>query len=242
MKIFKTKRVIFAALAVIMFISGISVLQSCGNNADLNIKDNNTSVKSLHDFSEITPENKDFKALLLNTKNIVKLKSNVNSNGRKNAPSIETEDAINKQMRELTISSMKMLKSYGYEYKDISQYVDSVNDPKIALMGMIFVTLQKCNKNKGLTNDTGLKKVKRFKAPNNEGDEPFPYGQIVDCASRTITGVTAADWATGKALGYFTLETALGIAGRCASRTLGVIGAAIAIADFGDCMGWYNLW
>lgn len=33
-----------------------------------------------------------------------------------------------------------------------------------------------------------------------------------------------------------------GDAGRVASRTLGVVGAAVAIADFGDCMGWYNIW
>jgi len=241
MKIFKTNKMIFTALAVTMFIAGISVIQSCGNNADFDIKDNNTSDKSLHDFSEVTPENNDFKALLLNTKNIVKLKSNINSNGRKNAPSIEAEIAINKQMRELTIASMKMLKSYGYEYKDISQYVDSVNDPKIALMGMIFVALQKCNKNNSLTNNTGLQITKRYKAKNTEDNPTFTLKQVKDCLL-DATGLSAlADGVFGSAT-YFTLETAMGIAGRVACRTLGVIGAAYAIVDFGDCMGWYNIW
>ncbi len=234
---------ILAVMVAVVMVSSLPFLQSCGNNElELNAK-KDIPLTSKKSFSEITPENKEFKSLLLDTKNIVKLKRNVNSGDRKNAPSKATEAALNQQMQELTIASMKMLKSYGIEYKDIAQYVDNANDPRIASMGMIFVALQKTGKTTSLvTNVTGLQKNKRFKVDLPEGDSVFPYGKVVDCASRTIIGVSASDFLTGQALGYFTLETALGIAGRCASRTFGVFGAAIAIADFGDCMGWYDLW
>ena len=106
-----------------------------------------------------------------------------------------------------------------------------VLDPRIAVIGMVFISLQE----KGI-----LGKKVRLKSTSAEGDE-FSYGQVMDCLGRVFLGVNLADFIFGSATN-FTMATALGIAGRVASRTLGVVGAAVAIADFGDCMGWYNIW
>ncbi len=223
-----------------ILVASLSFFQSCSNSElDLNSK-MDTQITNMKSFSEITPENKEFKSLLLNTENIVKLKRNVNSNDRQNAPSRSNEEAIKKQIHEHTISSMKMLKSYGVEYKDIAQYVDNEDDPRIALMGMIFITLQKTKKNASLNNSNGLQKNKRFKSKSTENDL-FPLDKVKHCILDAVGLAIIADGVFGSAT-TFTLETAIGIAGRVASRTLGVVGAAYAIVDFGDCMGWYDIW
>ncbi len=124
-----------------------------------------------------------------------------------------------------------MLESYGIGYGDIEQYVDGVSDPHITIIGMVFIAFQE----KGLSENTI-----RLKSGSLEGDE-FSYGQVMDCLGRAFLGVSIGDYVFGSAT-KFTMTTALGIAGRVASRTLGIVGAALAIADFGDCMGWYDMW
>lgn len=235
----KTKKVIYAVITAIVFLSVTPLFQSSSKNElELNTKEN-TPITSKKSFQEITPENTVFKTLLLNTKNIVKLKGNINSSDRQNAPSKINDEAINQQMRELTIASIRMFKSYGVEYENIQQYADSVNDPKIVVMGMIFIAIQKSNNQLKAGLIAKSSSNKRFKAPPTE--ETASYGKVMDCLGRVFLGVNLSEFAFEKAA-LCTLETAVGIAGRVACRTLGVVGAAIAVADFGDCMGWYNLW
>lgn len=241
MKIFETKKMIFAGVTALVFLGTIYGLQSCGKNElELNAKED-TPIISTKSFQEITPENTEFKSMLLNTKNIVKLKEKVNSITRQNAPSKVKNEAINQQMHELAIASMKMFKSYGIEYENIQQYVDSANDPKIVVMGMVFIAIQKSN----FQLKSGLMAKspnnKRFKAPQIEETTTTSYGKVMDCLGRVFLGVNLSEFVFERAA-LCTLETAIGIAGRVACRTLGVVGAAIAVADFGDCMGWYNLW
>jgi len=224
----------------ILLLGALCVIQSCSKNElELNTK-KNTPITSTKSFQEITPENTVFKSLLLNTKNIVKLKANVNSADRQNAPSKVKDEVINQQMHELAIASMKMFRSYGIEYDNIQQYADSVNDPKIVVMGMIFIAIQKSN----IQLKTGLmaksSNNKRFKAPPKE-ETTTTYGKVMGCLGSVFLGVDLSEFVFEKAA-LCTLETAIGIAGRVACRTLGVVGAAIAVAEFGDCMGWYNLW
>ena len=143
----------------------------------------------------------------------------------------QSNEELSVLLSELSSESLCMLESYGVSYADIEQYVDGIDDPRIAVIGMVFISLQE----KGIPENSV-----RLKSSSTEGGE-FSYGQVMDCLGRTFLGVSLADAAFGTATS-FTMTTALGIAGRVASRTLGVVGAAIAVADFGDCMGWYDIW
>ena len=148
-----------------------------------------------------------------------------------NTIALESNKELSVLLSELSSESLCMLESYGINYADIEQYVDSIDDPRIAIIGMVFISLQE----KRISENSV-----RLKSSSTEGDE-FSYGQVMDCLGRVFLGVNLADFVFGSAT-KFTMATALGIAGRVASRTLGVVGAAIAVADFGDCMEWYDIW
>ena len=108
----------------------------------------------------------------------------------------------------------------------------NVKDPRIAVIGIVFLHLIE-------QNITPHKNIVRLKSSPEE--QEFSYGQVMDCLGRVFLGVNLSEFISGTAT-KFTLSTALGIAGRVASCTLEVAAAAIVVADFGDCMGWYNLW
>lgn len=146
--------------------------------------------------------------------------------------SVEVE--LSESINVLSSMSLSMLESYGFSYADINQYVESKDDPRIAVLGVVLIHLME-QQNTSLNYN-----IVRLRS-GSETESTFSYGQVVDCLSRVFLGVNVGEWIASGAT-KFTLSTALGIAGRVASKTLGVAAAAIAIADFGDCMGWYNLW
>ena len=74
------------------------------------------------------------------------------------------------------------------------------------------------------------------------GVESSWYATTMDCLGRAILGVSIFGGGGEYVARKFTLRTAAGIAGRVISRSVGAVGAAIALLDFGDCMGWYKLW
>jgi hypothetical protein len=164
------------------------------------------------------------------------LKSIIDSNKEQliNLKSIDTqiESKLSDIINELSSKSLSMLASYGFNYSDIGQYIDNENDPRIAVMGIVFLHL--------IEQDiTPHKNIVRLKSSSEE--QEFSYGQVMDCLGRVFLGVNLSEFISGTAT-KFTLSTALGIAGRVSSCTLGIAAAAIVVADFGDCMGWYNLW
>ena len=177
------------------------------------------------DFSLITQEASTLRNTIIGQ--IPLIKSIIEKSQLKNANIVQlnSNEELYVLLSGLSAQSMCMLESYGIKYSDISQYVDGINDPRIAIIGLVFIT---CQENNYLQKSSTLKSASI-------------YGLAMDCLSRVFLGVTLSDFAFGSAT-TFTLSTALGIACRVASRTLGLVGAAIAIADFGDCLAWYNLW
>lgn len=157
------------------------------------------------------------------------LESFVNTKSIDKSVEVELSEAIDN----LSSNSLNMLQSYGISYTDIEQYVESENDPRVAVLGVVFIHLMEQST---IPNNNNV----RLKN-GSETEDSYTYGQVVDCLARVFFGVNIGEYIAGSAT-KFTLSTALGIAGRVASRTLGAAAAAIAIADFGDCMGWYNLW
>jgi hypothetical protein len=71
----------------------------------------------------------------------------------------------------------------------------------------------------------------------NPNGQRGPGDSIVDCAMEAL-GVPAS-LIVGAAEGSLTREALLKAARKLAKRTLGWIGVAIAVYEFGDCMGWW---
>lgn len=190
------------------------------------------TTEEARDCSTITKEASVFKNKFIEQMPVIK--SLVENSLQKIAASEQlcSNSDLSALLSEMSVHSLATLESYGFEYADIKMYVDSIDDPRIAVIGMVFLALQEKS-----PNEKGV----RLKSSSENGEQEFSYGQVMDCLGRAFLGVNVADYIYGSAT-KFTLATSLGIAGRIASRTLGVLGAAIAVADFGDCMGWYNLW
>ncbi|HBK31762.1 MAG TPA: hypothetical protein DDZ96_05415 [Porphyromonadaceae bacterium] len=146
---------------------------------------------------------------------------------------VEIQTELSEIMGELSSKSLDMFKSYGINYSDIGQYVDDRNDPRIGVMGMVFLHLLEQNK-------VPQNNIVRLRSSSPEEQE-FSYGQVMDCLGRVLLGAEIGEIFAGGAA-KITLKGALSIAGRVAARTLGVAAAAVAVVDFGDCMGLYNIW
>jgi hypothetical protein len=66
------------------------------------------------------------------------------------------------------------------------------------------------------------------------------YREFLGCLGVAVLGVDIAGYIYGAA-GRFGYQTALRLLARSFTRALGIIGAAIAIVSFVDCMGWVNV-
>lgn len=219
-------------ICILLFVSGI-VFQGCQQDNGFLILENDY-LDNNYDF-KITKEAEIMKHGIKNQIESLKFIVDNNYEALKNARS--TDDIIENELLEsindLSLKSLNMLQSYGIDYTDIEKYVESVNDPRIAILGVVFIHLIEQNTTSNIS-------IPRLRSAS-ETEGTYSYGQVMDCLGRVFLGVNLGEFIASGAT-KFTLSTALGIAGRVASRTLGVAAAAIAVADFGDCMGWYNLW
>lgn len=226
------KQGVVLTLMLMSVISLVFIIQSCSTNED-QISSMEESVKGDYAIKG-TKETDILKSSIKN--HMIDLKSITYKNEEQlvklKATDIQIDAKLSDIMDELSSKSLNMLTSYGFRYADIEQYVDNENDPRIALMGIVFLHL--------IDQDISPhKNIIRLK--NTSEEQEFSYGQVMDCLGRVFLGVNLAEYIAGNAT-KFTLSTALGIAGRVAARSLGTVLAAVAIVDFGDCMGWYNLW
>lgn len=218
------KNIMMKSFLLVSLLTFSLMITSCEKDVDIDMNTN---------FSTTTKEATFLKEKLRAQLPI--LKTLVSNNEKLLKSTIYKSENINKELSillsELSSESLCMLESYGIFYDDIEQYVDNIDDPRISIIGMVFIAFQE----KGISNN-----IIRLKSGSTEEDE-FSYAQVMDCLGRAFLGINIADFVFGSAT-KFTMATALGIAGRVASRTLGLVGAAVAIADFGDCMGWYDMW
>lgn len=125
---------------------------------------------------------------------------------------------------------------------DLSQYFTSENDPRIALVGQAVLRLEQLELENKTIDTTWFDEpliLNSFTNINNFVDDPDTF----DCAMRSLgisaavelfnSGVSAVAKATVRKKAIRKVIT------KIASRTLGVIGAAWAIYEFGECMEWW---
>lgn len=131
-------------------------------------------------------------------------------------------------LENISFQSIEMFRSYGVTENEINEITKEYTDYQIALMGLITITFQEsCRLNSGTTGS------------KNEID--LSYGKILDCLGRALLGVELSNFVFefGEKI---VLNTVMQIAKKAIVRSLGVIGAIVAIIDFGDCLGIYDVW
>jgi len=142
------------------------------------------------------------------------------SRSTNNESKTRTEEEAKQVLRPLIQGSKELFSAYGISESDFVEELDS-EDPRIAMLGLALLSA-KTNKEVAV-NLSGL-----FVSSLYAQD-------AYDCALRAV-GIEAV-------VELFNGQVTSAIAKRAirkiASRALGWVGAAWAVYEFGDCMGWY---
>jgi len=145
------------------------------------------------------------------------------------------EKEVNILLQPLVHSTRKLLKRYEVEEEYLNQEFKDPNDPRIALVGLLLLAAE--NKEKQAVALNFAQAFGTFSyaqdAPNNEITEDKP-----DWVVCMITAV-GIDAVVEFLKGNVTEAIAKKAIKKIASRTLGLLGAAVALYEFGNCMDWY---
>lgn len=94
-----------------------------------------------------------------------------------------SEDEIKEQFSALSVHTVSMLKSYGFNEKDWAEFED-VNDPRFVLAGMLFLSVMEENDVKAIA-------PVRTKSITTEGDDEgcliITFDQIKACIQAVVT-------------------------------------------------------
>lgn len=152
-----------------------------------------------------------------------------------------SEDEIKEQFSALSVHTVSMLKSYGFNEKDWAEF-ENVNDPRFVLAGMLFLSVMEENDVKAIA-------PVRTKSITTEGDDE---GCLLASLERIYSCVTAAS-----ALSTILDGVKDGLKGvLCVTRKvlfsvlkkatafLAIADAIILIVDVADCLGisFSDLW
>jgi hypothetical protein len=131
------------------------------------------------------------------------------------------EDIMN-IMNPLTVPSTELLKTYGFTEKELTEDMGDVNDPRLVIIGLAILKAETKNKEVAMNIDS-------FFATSVYAQDTF------DCLIRSVGIDAVVEIVKGK----ITKKAVSKLIRKVAKRALGPIGAAWAIYEFGDCMGWY---
>lgn len=194
------------------------------------VKENDNPIKQGHKNAL-----QQFENILLETQ--PKLSSNLDiqqlymSNNTKTAKAFKLQNKAKtlEILAPLVKGSKNVLASYGIDNSELTGVFTDAYDPRIALVSLLLLSADKKRKQEDLTamNYAGL-----FLIPSATiAMEPDWY----DCALRSIGVDALIELFNGK----ITKAILIKVIRKIASRTIGWIGAAIAVYEFGDCMEWY---
>lgn len=221
MKLFKIRMLSCCALFVsISFM--ILMAQSCDRNE--NVEALMTEEKSSNLISE--------EALVLK-KSLIQNQDLLMEISRQQNITKSIDVSVPKLFVDLNEKSLKMLETYGIYYSDLEDMLDGKNDPRITLIGVFWIALLEEN-----SNDVFMPRMKTRSEPGDDG-VCYDLQSILNCAGLAI-GLTDLSAALQN-LKCISKTAALAAFKTAAKRALGVAGVALAIATFGDCMGWYDI-
>ena len=142
------------------------------------------------------------------------------------------EKEVNTLLQPLVQSTRKLLKRYEVEEEYLNQEFKDPNDPRIALVGLFLLAAENKEKQGVALNFAQAFGTLSY-AQNTELSEAKP--DWVNCMIIAVGIDAVVEFLKGNV----TEAIAKKAIKKIASRTLGFIGAAVALYEFGSCMAWY---
>ncbi len=145
---------------------------------------------------------------------------------------LRLEKEVNTLLQPMVLSTKKLLKWYEVEEEYLKQEFINPNDPRIALIGLLLLAAESSE-----NQEVALNFAQAF------GTVGYAYNTLpsaaqsdwVDCLIIAVGIDVAVEFFKGNVTKTFAKKAIRKIA----SRALGFVGAAIAVYEFGSCMGWY---
>lgn len=136
---------------------------------------------------------------------------------------------FNEMFYDLKSQTIDMLISYGFTNSEIDNLVNGLDQNQVAILGLAFIAIQNY-----------ASSDKNYSEKLDKGSD-LTYGEVLDCLGRALLGVKISDivFEFGEKI---VITTVMQVAKKAAVRALGVAGAIVAIIDFGDCLGLYDVW
>lgn len=131
--------------------------------------------------------------------------------------------------------SLKYLLSKGFLVSEIIEEYGSLNDSRVLNLALTVYSIELGDR-VSVSDDSDSADVYAGKMVV-DGPEPLTLRKVVDCAVRALGVKDLIEFVGGKTLTFGAKKALIRLVGKAAARLgLGYIGAAIAIADFVDCI------
>ncbi|MEP1487852.1 MAG: hypothetical protein ABJK28_05455 [Algibacter sp.] len=228
----------------LLLLGGAFVVQSCQN--DENIFVESKQELALKDFksiakSNIPNTNKSIENLIISKERLKSIYFKTDSDKVYNNFDYNSIEEIESQtelqaeigLTPLINSSKSLLETYGItenELRDLFEDIGifNINDPSLAIIGMTIAFCEEQDDNISINY-------------NNLFSQPiYAQSSTYDCVLRSVGIDAVIELINGRALGGKLAKDLLKKAIRkVAMRTLGWVGAAIAVFEFGRCMDWW---
>lgn len=142
------------------------------------------------------------------------------------------EKEVNTLLQPLVYSTRKLLKTYEVEEEYLIQEFTDPNDPRIALVGLLLLAAESQEKQ-----GVALNFAQAFGTFGYAQDAQLSEAKPdwVDCMIIAVGIDAVVEFLKGNV----TEAIAKKAIKKIASRTMGLLGAAVALYEFGSCMEWY---
>ena len=144
----------------------------------------------------------------------------------------EKEDVVRSALNPALQQSRKLLRTYGITDDFLNTEFKNPNDPRIILAGLCFLSAER---QQGYARSINRAQIfdLRFFAQENSLTEAQP--DWMECMLIAVGVDAIVEFLKGN----ITETLAKKAIRKIASRTLGWVGVALALYEYGNCMGWY---
>ena len=131
--------------------------------------------------------------------------------------------------------SKKLLLEYGIDDKILKEQFGDENNPAIINLGMYILYINKQDSKQTLS-EAGFNHFFSFSTFADNNSSKDKENTVVDCAMEALGVPTELILGSAEKL---TTKAILKAAKKLATRTVGWLGAAYAVYEFGDCMNYW---
>lgn len=211
----------FAIFTVKLLFFGIMFLnQSCQNDDNNNLFLDSEKEVALKNFEKVIIETTPKIQKIVDKERL--LLANKSTNFKE--VQAKTEEETKQELMSLVTNSKELFKLYDVGDSDISEEFDDLNDPRIALVGLMIFAAETKNK------EVALNFASLLATPT------YAMNQQWECIMEAI-GLPGGMIAGG--MKKMTVKAMLKSAAKLAGRALGWVGLAWAVADYTSCMGYW---